>query len=68
MKHFGTIVFGCMTAASALGVHWLSHGAGTGDPHATVFGTAVSPVLHLVFTGPFALLFFILLIKELKPQ
>jgi hypothetical protein len=57
-----------MTAASALGVQWLAHGAGTGDPHATVFGIAVSPVLHLIFTGPFALLFFIFLLKELKPQ
>jgi hypothetical protein len=68
MKHFGTIVFGSMTALSALAVHWLSHGAGTGDPHASVFGIAVSPILHLVFTGPFALLFFIFLLKELKQQ
>lgn len=67
MKYLGTIVFGSMTAVSALAVHWLSHGAGTGDPGAAVVGIAVSPILHLVFTGPFALLFFIFLLRELKP-
>ena len=38
MRHFGTIVFGCLTAVAILGVLWLSHGAGTNDGHAAVFG------------------------------
>jgi len=45
VKHFRTIVFGSLTAISALAVLWLSHGAGTGDPHATVLGLAISPIL-----------------------
>lgn len=63
MRHFGTIVFGCLTALSALAVLWLSHGAGTKDGHAAVFGLAVSPILYLVFVGPFALLFVVSLIR-----
>jgi len=59
MRHFGTIVFGLLTVLSTLAVLWLSHGAGTKDGHATVFGLAVSPILFLVFVGPFAVLFLI---------
>lgn len=66
MKNFGTVVFGGMTALSALAVLWLSHGAGTNNPGATVFGIAVSPVLYLIFVGPFALLFLIFLLRGLK--
>jgi len=66
MRHFGTIVFGSLTALSALAVLWLSHGAGTNDPHATVFGLAVSPILYLIFVGPFALLFVVSLLRGLK--
>lgn len=66
MRHFGTIVFGCMTAVSALAVLWLSHGAGTNDGHAAVFGLAVSPILYLIFVGPFALLFVLSLIRGMK--
>jgi len=66
MKHFGTIVFGSMTALSALAVLWLSHGAGTNDTGAIVFGIAVSPILYLIFVGPCALLFLIFLLRGLK--
>jgi hypothetical protein len=63
MRHFGTIVFGSLTALSTLAVLWLSHGAGTKDGHAVVFGLVVSPILYLVFVGPFALLFVVSLIR-----
>ena len=66
MRHFGTIVFGCLTAVAILGVLWLSHGAGTNDGHAAVFGLAVSPILYLVFVGPFALLFVLSLIRGMR--
>lgn len=66
MKHFGTIVFDLLTALSTLAVLWISHGAGTKDPHATVFGLAISPILYLVFVGPFALLFLISLVRSMR--
>lgn len=66
MKHFGTIVFGSLTALSSLAVLWLSHGAGTGYPHATVLGLGVSPILCIVFVGPCALLFVVSLLRGLK--
>ena len=66
MRHLGTMVFGGLTAVSALVVLWLSHGAGTHDGHAAVFGLAISPVLNLIFVGPFALLFVLSLIRGMK--
>jgi hypothetical protein len=66
MKHFGTMMFGGLTVVSALAVLWLSHGAGTQDGHAAVFGLAISPVLYLIFVGPFALLFVLSLIRGMK--
>jgi hypothetical protein len=66
MRHFGTMVFGLLTALAALAVLWLSHGAGTHDPHAACFGIAFSPILYLVFVGPFALLFLISLFRSMK--
>ncbi|MEI7946136.1 MAG: hypothetical protein WCJ02_05545 [bacterium] len=66
MRHFGTLVFGCLTVVSALAVLWLSQGAGTHDGHAAVFGLAISPVLYLIFVGPFALLFVLSLIRGMK--
>ena len=66
MRHFGTIVFGAMAAVAALAVLWLSHGAGSKDPGATVFGIAISPVLYLIFAGPFALLFFVSLARSFR--
>jgi hypothetical protein len=66
MKHFGTIVFGGLTALSSLAVLWLSHGAGTGGPPTTVVGLAVSPLLYIIFVSPFALLFVVSLLRGLK--
>ena len=66
MRHFGTLVFGGLTAVSALSVLWLSHGAGTHDGHAVVLGLAISPVLNLIFVGPLALLFVLSLIRGMK--
>ena len=63
MRHLGPIVYGSLTAVSTLAVLWLSHGAGTRDGHAAVFGLAVSPILYILFVGPFALLFVISLIR-----
>ena len=59
-------MFGGLTAVSALAVLWLSQGAGTHDGHAAVFGLAISPVLYLIFVGPFALLFVLSLIRGVK--
>jgi len=66
MRHFGTIVFGAMTVISTLAVLWLSYGAGSKDPSATVFGMAISPILYIVFVGPFALLLLVSLAREFK--
>lgn len=66
MRYFGAIVFGILTVLSALAVLWLTHGAGTNDPHSTVFGIAVSPILYLIFVGPFALLFMVSLFRGMK--
>jgi len=63
MRHFGTFVFGFLTALSAIAVLWWSHGAGNQDGYATVFGLAVSPILYLVFVGPFAVLFVVSLAR-----
>ena len=67
MNHFGSVAFEGLTAVSALAVLWLSHGAGTNDPHGTVFGLAVSPVLYVVFVGPFALFFVLSLLRGMRP-
>lgn len=63
MKHFGIVLFGFLTALSALAVLWLSQSAEMNDGRTVVFGLAVSPILHLVFVGPFAILFVISLIR-----
>ena len=59
-------MFGFLAALSTLAVLWLSHGAGTNDPHATVFGLAVSPILYIIFVGLFALVFVVSLLRGLK--
>jgi hypothetical protein len=66
MNHFGPLVFGFLTVIATLAVLWLSHGAGTNDGPAVVFGLAVSPFLYLIFVGPFALLFLLSLIRRRK--
>jgi hypothetical protein len=66
MKYFGAVIFGVLTALSALGVWYFAHGAGTGDPHAAVFGLAISPALFLVFVMPFALLFLVCLVRAFR--
>lgn len=66
MNHFGTIVFGSLTALAMLGVLWLAHGGGTGDRGAALFGLALSPVFFLIFVGPFALLFLMFLFRRRK--
>jgi hypothetical protein len=66
MKLFGPLVFGFLTVGATLAVVWLSHGAGTNDGTAVVFGLAVSPFLYLIFVGPFALLFLLSLIRRRK--
>ena len=66
MRHFGAILFGNLTAVSTLAVSWLSYGGGTGAAHAPIFGLAVSPMLYLVFVGPFALLFVVFLVRSMR--
>lgn len=66
MRHFGTILFGVLAAGATLAVQWLASGAGTNDAHATLFGLAISPILYLVFVGPFALLCVISLIRGMR--
>lgn len=66
MRHFGTILFGLLTAISILAVLWLSLGAGTKDPYTKVFGIVVSPILYLVLVGPFLILFVVSLVRGLK--
>ena len=66
MKYFGAVTFGFLMVLAILGVLWLSHGAGTKDSHAMVLGLAVSPILYIVFSGPFFVLFVIFLIRSLK--
>ena len=66
MRHFGTIVFGALTAFSTLAVLWLSHGGGINDPSTTVFGTLIAPVLYLIFVSPFAILFILSLARGSK--
>ncbi|MGI6099121.1 MAG: hypothetical protein ACOYD3_05090 [Kiritimatiellia bacterium] len=64
MRHFGTIVFGTLTALAALAVLWLMHGGGTGERGAAMFGIVMSPIFLLIFAGPFALLFLIFLFRR----
>jgi len=66
MRHFGTVVFGSLTALAALGVLWLAHGAGTGERGASLFGIVMAPVFLLIFVGPFALLFLLFLFRRRK--
>lgn len=61
MRLFGMLVFGSLTALAALGVLWLAHGAGTGEGGAAMFGIARTPVFLLIFVGPFAVIFLLLL-------
>jgi hypothetical protein len=61
-----SVLFGSLTALSALAVLWLSHGAGAGNSHGAVFGPAVSPILYVVFVGPFALLFVVFLLRGMR--
>jgi hypothetical protein len=63
MRHFGTMVFGLLTAVSAIAVLWWTHGAGDQDAYASVFGMVMSPMLYLVFVGPFAILFVVSLAR-----
>jgi len=47
-----------------LAVLWISYG-GKADPGwATVMGIAISPFLYMIFTGPFAILFVVALIRS----
>ena len=62
MRHFGTIVFGTLTALAALAVLWLMHG-GTGERGAAMFGIVMAPIFLLIF-APFALLFLIFLFRR----
>jgi hypothetical protein len=55
MRHFGTIVFGSLTALAMLGVLWIAHGAGTEERGASLFGIVMAPVFFLIFVGPFAM-------------
>ena len=64
MRYFGVIVFGALTVISMLAVLWISYG-GKADPGwATVMGIAVSPFFYMIFTGPFAILFVVALIRS----
>ena len=66
MKLVGPLVVGFLTVIATLAVLWLSHGAGTSDGAAVVFGLALSPFLYLIFVGPCALLFLVSLIRRRK--
>jgi hypothetical protein len=64
MRYFGVIVFGAAMVISMLAALWLSYGAGAEPGIATVMGIAVSPFFYMIFTGPFAILFVLALIRS----
>ena len=64
MRYFGVIVFGALTVISMLAVLWISYGADADPGWATVMGIAISPFLYMIFTGPFAILFVVALIRS----
>ena len=66
MRYLGAIIFGFLTIMAIVAVLWLSHGAGTQSPGATVLGLAMSPILYLVFAGPFFCLFVVFLARSMK--